>query len=401
MGRADALRRRPVPGRAVRRRRGRRARALPPTAPAAAARRRARRLPARLAARRRRAGPPGAAPGPLRRGRLPGPHAHVRAPRRDRAGARSVRELSHGARRRLRRRSRTGDARAAPGAAPAGAVADTVDPPFVGRERSSSRCGRPGSVLEEHRPAAFLVAGPSGSGRTRFVREVSGRVAAPRRGGPRGRAPGHLGPRTASRCWSSSRTCDARTRPASPPSATCCRRGGPRAGPRHRAADEAEPDHPLLDAGRLPAARPAPAVGRTSSRSCCVRCWELHRRAPGGRADGADRRSARRRARDRATLLSTGQLLSTSDGLVRAPWNPARTPVDSGARLLRARRQTAPHGGTAVDLLAVLDRPTPVAELSRLADVARPSWARCWSSCPTSGGRGRTRRLPAARSRRP
>ena len=43
-------------------------------------------------------------------------------------------------------------------------------------------------------------------------------------------------------------------------------------------------------------------------------------------------------------LLSTGQLLSTADGLVRTSWNPSRAPADLGARLLRARRRPGRTG---------------------------------------------------------
>lgn len=72
-------------------------------------------------------------------------------------------------------------------------------------------------------------------------------------------------------------------------------------------------------------------------------------------------------------LLGSGQLLSTSDGMVRVPRPTSGSRPPTVAPLLAAARErVGPDGAGVLDLLAVLDRPTTVGELSRISDLDRP-----------------------------
>ena len=248
------------------------------------------------------------------------------------------------------------------------------DPPFVGRERclDQVRAALP-AVLEEHRPTAFLVTGAPGSGRTRFVREVA-RTWPHRVVELRGIAPSVLpsvaGGEPLLLVVDGLQPTDGQGVAAL---RTLLEADGPLmvliTAP---VEDELADPHPLLaDGACRPLALPPmtadevaqllrPVLGAAPAGSLVA---ELVAQTAG--SPTAVLQAARQ-------LLGGGQLLSTSDGLARAPWNPARAPAEQSTRLLRVRQQTAPHGGTAVDVLAVLDRAAPVAELSRLTGVPAP-----------------------------
>jgi DNA-binding SARP family transcriptional activator len=254
--------------------------------------------------------------------------------------------------------------------------AGAPEPPFVGRVRclDEVRAALPG-VLEEHRPALFVVAGVPGSGRTRFVHEVV-RTWPHEVVEVRGSVPHDLPALDdgvpvllVAEDLSPADTCalgalTALLRERTPLLALVTAAAPDGAGP-----------HPLLavDACRLLVLPPLsadevaqllrPVLGAAPAGSLVD---ELH--AFSGGRPSAVLETARR-------LMSTGQLLSTSDGLVRAPWHPSRVPAEQSARLLRVRQSTAPHGGSAIDVLAVLDRPASAAELSRLTGVPGPELA--------------------------
>lgn len=65
-------------------------------------------------------------------------------------------------------------------------------------------------------------------------------------------------------------------------------------------------------------------------------------------------------------LMSAGELVSAADGLRRVPRAAGTRPPDLELRLARAREQVGPVTGAVLDVLAVLDRPTPLDELARL-----------------------------------
>lgn len=72
-------------------------------------------------------------------------------------------------------------------------------------------------------------------------------------------------------------------------------------------------------------------------------------------------------------LLSSGRLLSTPDGMVRVPRPPScGRPPAVGPLLAAGRERSGPSGADVIDLLAVLDRPTTVAELSRVSAIEAP-----------------------------
>ncbi len=248
-----------------------------------------------------------------------------------------------------------------------------VDPPFVGRVPCLDQVrAATAVVLEEERPAAFLVTGPPGSGRTRFVQEVA-------REWPH---------RVVQACAQDLVALSSLDRsepvlvvvedlsPADHEQVDALRGVLQQDTPLLVLATAPPHDltapHPLLADERcrpmpLPALSPEevaqllrPVLGAVPARSLVTELVEQTEGAP-----GEVLRTGRR-------LLRTGQLLSTSDGLVRASWNPSRAPADLAARLLRARQQTAPHGERAIELLAVLDRPTPATELGRLTAVPLP-----------------------------
>lgn len=255
----------------------------------------------------------------------------------------------------------------------------TTDPPFVGRAPclDTVRAALP-DVVEEHRPAGFLVTGPQGSGRTRFVREVASgwphRVVEVR-GADAAAEPDALAGALAATSREAPllvvvddlRRTDERSLTAL--RAALSGAAEPLLVLATVSADEAQPDHPLLVDGScaLLALPPLSAdeVGQLLHPVLGVAPAASLVEELTGETGGLP--SAVLAAVHR--LRGSGQLLSTAKGMARVPWNPSRAPVEEGARLTRARQHTAPHGGPAVDLLAVLDRPTPSTELARLTGV--------------------------------
>jgi DNA-binding SARP family transcriptional activator len=267
--------------------------------------------------------------------------------------------------------------------------------PFAGRDGALGRVTAAiPDVVEEDRPAGFVVTGPAGSGRTRFVRQVTGhwphRVVEVQCGPGTAAAPGHLLHRVAQAAGHAA--------PARSPRAALHALLG--AGPLllvlddvhwadHRSlalfTDALQQQVPLLvlataldDGEALPAGLDDPAGPWAQvalppmSHEEVARLLEAVLGGPPSAAlvDELSAASAGLPAALVAAswqLLRSGEAMATPDGMVRISRRVGSLPAEAESRLAAGRQQAGAGGEAALDLLAVLNRWTAVAELARLS----------------------------------
>lgn len=262
--------------------------------------------------------------------------------------------------------------------------------PFVGRERSLSRVtAMLTEVLEEARPAAIVVSGPAGSGRTRFVQEVvqhwPHRVVEVRC--TPGAGEGQLIRDVAAACngeatdhaptdpvlllpahepllvvvedlqWTDERSVTALGQALAGPGALVLLATDVDewAGQHRRLLNSVRCEHILLAPMTQDelALLLTPVLAGQPSAELVEELWLASKGLPSAAITAA------------CHLRNTGQLIATPRGIVRVEEHTGNPPAEAETRLALARQQAGAAGSEIIDLLAVLNRWISGDELAR------------------------------------